>query len=155
MDYTKTVPFNGDSQKALEFSLNLFTQQGFTIVRKHEYGHELTGPGMVSSRQNPLVGISKVIVRIKSGQIKVQAEFGGIKKMQTFLILFICGMALFFFILFGFLFRNRPNFNMLLPLAPFLPWPILIPVMIKSFKARTRRALDTLLNNMSMMGEET
>ena len=152
MDYETEIPFKGDEKKALDVSLNVFISQGFEIVDKRDTSYELMGPGMWSTRQNPLVGISRVMVNAYSDRIKLRAEFGGIKKMQTFLLALICGMALFFIILFGYLFRDAPGYSIFIPLAPFFPWPFLIPIMVRVMKKRTLRAIDTFFKNMNALG---
>jgi hypothetical protein len=155
MDYEKSIPFDGDAKKALEVSLNLFVQQGFKVLENSDSGHELTGPGMISSRQNPLTGISGVRVNAGDGELSIRAEFSAIRKMTLLLVVFLCSLALFFFLFFGVMFRGESDYNVFLPLAPFLPWPFLIPVLLTVFKRRTARALDTLLHNMSTLAKSS
>jgi hypothetical protein len=42
----------------------------------------------------------------------------------------------------------------LISLSPFIPWPLIIPLMALWMKSRTAKALDTLINNMISMGKE-
>jgi len=157
MDYEKTEPFSGNMEKALEVAKNVFIQHNFQIVRNSNSEVEFTGPSMLSSRQNPLVGISRVCIRGTSGNISVEAEFGGIRMLTKYLVLFIVGMAIFFLVVFGIMFskQGQPlNKIILLSLAPFIPWPVLIPIMAIWMKSRTSKALDTLVNNMVTLGKE-
>lgn len=137
--------------KALDFSLNSFIQHGFAIVKKDQRGYELKGPGMISSRQSPLLGISRLICFLQGNQLKLQAEFGAVRKLKKIMILFLCALALFLVLFFALLFNDRPTFNPWLPLAPFLPWPFLIPFMFTIFFNRTRKALDVLIDNAVTM----
>lgn len=155
MDYEKTIPFSGSTEKALEMARNIFIQQNFQIVASADSAVELTGPGMLSSRQNPLVALSSVTIHATGGSLSIEADFGAIKTLTRYLTYFILGMAIFFFVLFGLLFyeQGQPA-RLLIPLAPFAPWPILIPVLAKIMRRRTRRALDTLMNNISAIAVE-
>jgi len=157
MDYEKTVPFGGNVGKAIEAAKNAFIQHNFQIVHDRYLEVELTGPGMLSSRQNPLVGISRIRIRGSSGNLSLEADFEGIRKLIKFLVFFIVGMAVFFVVLFGILFskQGQPVTKIILiSLAPFIPWPVIIPLMAIWMKSRTSKALDTLVNNMAALGRE-
>ncbi len=157
MDYEKTEPFSGNMEKAFEVAKNVFIQHNFQIVRDSDSEVEFTGPGMLSSRQNPLVGISRVCIRGTSGNISIEAEFGGIRRLTKYLVFFIVGMAIFFLVLFGILLskQDQPLYKtILITLAPFIPWPILIPLIHIWMKSRTSKALDRLLTNMIILGRE-
>jgi hypothetical protein len=157
MDYEKTEPFSGNVEKVLEVAKNAFIQNNFQIVRDSDTEVELTGPGMLSSRQNPIVGISRICIRGTSINLSIEAEFGGIRKLTKYLALFIVGMAIFFVVLFGILLpkQGQPlNKTILISLAPFVPWPVLIPLIHIWMKSRTSKALDRLLANMVTLGRE-
>jgi len=157
MDYEKTEPFSGNMEKVLEVAKNVFIQHNFQIVRDSDTEVEFTGPGMLSSRQNPIVGISRICIRVTSGNLSLEAEFEGIRKLTKYLVLFIAGMAIFFVVFFGILFseQGQPlNKTILISLAPFIPWPVIIPLMYIWMKSRTSKALDRLLTNMLTLGRE-
>jgi hypothetical protein len=155
MDYEKTEPLSGNMEKAFEVAKNVFIQHNFQIVRDSDTEVEFTGPGMLSSMQNPLVGISRVCIRGTSGNISIEAEFGGIRRLTKYLVFFIVGMAIFFLVFFGIMFskQGQPlNKIILLALAPFIPWPLIIPIMAIWMKSRTSKALNTLVKNMVALG---
>ena len=155
MDYEKTEPFSGNVEKVLEVAKNVFIQHNFQIVRDSDTEVEFTGPGMLSSRQNPIVGISRICIRGTSGNLSIEAEFGGIRKLTKYLAFFIVGMAIFFVAFFGILFSKQwqpLNKTILISLAPFAPWPVLIPLIYLWMKSRTSKALDRLLANMVALG---
>jgi len=157
MDYEKTEPLSGNMEKVLEVAKNVFIQHNFQIVRHSDKEVEFTGPGMLSSRQNPIVGISRICIRGSNGNISIEAEFGGIRKLTKYLTFFIAGMAIFFVVLFGILLpkQGQPlNKTILKTLAPFVPWPVLIPLIHIWMKSRTSKALDRLLSNMVALGRE-
>ena len=152
MKYSKTISIPGNSEKASDFLLKTFTNEGFRIVSKSRHALEFTGPGMSSTRQNPLRGASDVKITIDFSSITLDAELGGVEKMKKFLIYFISGMALFFVLLFGILHFVHESFKSMEPVtlffivtSPFYVWIILIPLMTKSIKHRAENALDTLI----------
>ena len=153
MDYQKTMPV-ADSEKAVGAAANVFIQHSFRIVEKSKTGVELTGPGMISSRQNPLTGISTIRISQSNGSLSVEAQFGSIRRLIKYLAIFIVGMAVFFVILFGIVFtrQGQPMGTVvLISLAPLAPWPVLLPVIMIWLKSRTSRALDVLLSNIDYL----
>lgn len=160
MEYSKTVPFTGRASKALEVARSTFLPQGFQLTANTEYELRVTGPGINSTRENPLKGISEasIIIRPSTSAIELMATLGGVRKMKLFLIFFPLGMALLFLIVFGVLALNLPDFRrpwiFLIPILSLSPWIFLAPLMARSIAKRTVQAIDTLLNNMVMMGND-
>ena len=156
MDYHKIAVFEGDSQKAVEVARNLFIQHNFRIKSSGDTAIEADGPGTFWTKgQNPMVGISKINVSTSGGQISVEAEFGGVRKTQLYTAFFICGMAIFFLILFGFLFSSQqmPGRKLfVIILSTFAPWVVLLPLMTKFMKSRSAKAIDAMINNMIVLG---
>ena len=157
MDYQKTVPF-ADAAKVLDALTGVFVQHGFRIGEKSETAVELTGPGMISSRQSPLVGISKTRIHRANGSLSIEAEFDSIRRLLKYMGFLIAGLAVFFMVLFGILFtrQGKPIGRVIIvSLVPLAPWPILIPIIGKFLKRRTSRALDTLVHNMTILMQES
>ncbi|MHC4498449.1 MAG: hypothetical protein ACYS21_04975 [Planctomycetota bacterium] len=153
MDYQRTIPV-ADSEKAVGAAANVFIQHSFRITQKSQTAVELTGPGMISSRQDPLVGISKIHISQSSGSLSVEAQFDSIRKLIKYIAVFIVGMAVFFIVLFGVLFtrQGQPIGRIvLISLAPLAPWPVLLPLIMMWLKSRTTRALDVLLSNIDYL----
>ncbi|MHC4060609.1 MAG: hypothetical protein ACYSUC_04855 [Planctomycetota bacterium] len=156
MDYQETMPV-ADAAKALEAVTSIFVQNSFQIVEKSETTVELTGPGMISSRQDPLVGISRIHISQSSGSLSVEAQFDSIRKLIKYIAVFIVGMGVLFVILFGILFtrQGQPlSIIVLISLAPFAPWPVLLPLIMRWLKSRTARALDVLLSNVAYLARQ-
>lgn len=154
MDYEKTISFEGDTGKAMETARGVLMQHGFQIETMSERTLELTGPFMFLNKgDNPLRGISAISLSLSGGSLAIEAEFGIIGKTMKYLVVFILGMALFFLILFGIIFRNDSDFHWWLSVLPFAPWPVLIPLIGKFMKYRTSRAIDVLINNMIAIGK--
>ncbi|HEV7376975.1 MAG TPA: hypothetical protein VGN95_19820 [Pyrinomonadaceae bacterium] len=158
MEYSKTVPFTGRASKALEVARSTFLPQGFQLVASTDHELRVTGPGINSTRENPLKGISEASIIARSSTIEIKATLGGVEKMKKFLIFFPLGMALLFLIVFGVLAFTVPALRrpwfFLIPLLALSPWLFLAPLMSRMIGRRTMQAIDTLLNNMVMLGTD-
>jgi hypothetical protein len=158
MEYSKTVPFTGKASKALEVARSTFLPQGFQIVANTDYELRVTGPGINSTRENPLKGISEASIIARSSAIEIKATLGGVEKMKRFLTFFPLGMALLFLIVFGILAWKLPALRhpmfFLTPALALSPWIFLAPLMSRQIGKRTMQAIDTLLNNMVMLGND-
>ncbi|MBN2327054.1 MAG: hypothetical protein JXR73_07855 [Candidatus Omnitrophica bacterium] len=145
MEYQRTIALQGESEKAFAFAVNIFVQNNFLMKKLGSGEVELTGPGMNSTHQNPLTGVSRARLKLLRQKIQCEAEFGGVKTMQWFIILFPPGLGLFLFVLFALIQQNlRPALPALLAVSP---WVILGPMMSRWIKRRTEKALDILLDN--------
>jgi hypothetical protein len=158
MDYERTEYFEGDLAKAVDVAKNTFLPNGFEIINSEQSTLEVANRSSLwGYNRHPLNGVSKACVCGGDGKITLKAEFGGVTKMIKYLILFILGMAVFFLVVFGLLFglqQGQPVRKIfLMSLAPFAPWPVIIPLMGIWFKKRAYKALDTLLNNMVVLAK--
>ena len=121
---------------------------------------EAEGPGMNSTRENPLTGASRVRIVHRNGQLQLGAELGGVRKMCRFVAFFPMGLGLalaaFFAVLFGMILRQGPSpwLPAVIPLFAVAPWPLIAPALSRHITRRTVRALDTLLSNMASAGQE-
>jgi hypothetical protein len=158
MEYAKTVPFTGRASKALYVAQSTFISQGFQIVANTDSELRVTGPGMSSTRENPLRGVSEATIIVRPEAIEIKAILGGVERIKTFLRFFPLGMALFFLLVFGVLALTVPVLRIwwifLIPLLALSPWLFLAPMIARSTEKRTTQAVDTLLNNMMVMGRD-
>jgi hypothetical protein len=158
MEYSKTVPFTGEAAKALEVARSTFLPQGFQLVSSTDYELRVTGPGINSTRENPLKGITEalIVIRPSASAIEMRATLGGVEKMKKFLTFFPLGMAILFLLVFGVLALTVPALRnplfFLIPILALSPWLFLAPWMSRMIGRRTTQAIDTLLNNMVMLG---
>ena len=157
MEYSKTVPFTGYGAKALDVARSVFMGQGFQITTSSDYELRVTGPGLNSTKENPLKGVTDATIIVRAASIECKAILGGAEKMRTFLRLFPLGLGIFFLIAFGALALVLPDFRrpwiFLIPLLALSPWLFLAPIISRFIEKRTMQALDTLLNNMVVMGK--
>lgn len=157
-EYSKTVPFVGHAAKALDVARTTFMSQGFQIVTNSDYELRVTGPGLNSTKENPLKGVSEASIIIRAPAIEIKANLGGTQKLNKFLRIFPLGMALLFLIVFGVTALILPDFRQwwvfLILVLALSPWLFLSPIMIRWIEKRTVEAVDTLLNNMVVMGKD-
>jgi hypothetical protein len=160
VDYEKAVDFAGDGCSALEVARGALMQVGFEVSPIKDDAFRAEYSGFFDTRRNPLLAASTIVITARGGRLALGADLGGIRKLKKFLFVFIGGMALLFLVGFGaFLLpqvlegRLHPAM-FAVPVAPFAPWPVLIPLILKATRARALKALDTLLGNIRTIGEE-
>ena len=160
MEYSKTVAFTGRPSRALDVARTTFMSQGFQVIASTDSELRVTGPGMNSTRQDPLKGVSEATVIVRPSAIELRARLGGAEQMKRFLTFFPLGMALLFLIVFGVLafVVNVPAFRrpliFLIPLLALSPWLFLAPMMSRMIERRTTQAVDALVNNMILLGRD-
>lgn len=171
MNYTRSLKLDGSPDAAILSVLTTLTNNGFQIRKRGDRSASLSGPGLNSTKQNPLLGASEVGVIVEGDQIRLDAELGGMERMQRFVtrfpFLLSFGLALFFIALlaiyslvlpigFGPAGRFGPAAGIgwssclsiiALVMLPALPWIVISPWMSRHIERRTLTALDTLLGN--------
>lgn len=159
MEYEKTLPFAGDSETALKAARSVLMQTGFEVTPLEDGSFQARHSGSVNTRQNPLKGATTVVVAARGDSLALGAELGGVRKLRNFLIVFIGGMALLFLVGFGIFFLPKVRagemspFMLLVPVAPFFPWPVGIPLLVHFYRSRVKNALATLLENARTVGK--
>lgn len=158
IEYSRAVPFAGRAARALSVAQSAFVNQGFEIIASSDSELRVAGPGLRSTGENPLKGVSEAYIIIRSSAIEIKALLGGVQKMKMFLRLFPLLMVLFFLLVFGILAWQLPVFRhawiFLIPVLALSPWLFLAPLMGRNIEKRTKQAVDLLLNNMMMLGRD-
>lgn len=156
----------GPTDGVLQSAITTFTNNGFAITQHDSTSALLTGPGLHSTKQNPILGISSVTLRLHESELVAVAELGGVDSMRRFLIRFPLllgiGLGLFFGIGGGFLFGQHSGVVFGVPWAsgwhwlivamggamlPVLPWLVLAPLISGMVRKRTEKSLETLVKN--------
>lgn len=159
MEYAKTVPFTGKPATALNVARLTFLPLGFQVTSNSDYElRAVATAGYSGTRDNPLKAISETTITVRDSSIEMKATLGGVEKMKTFLRVFPVAMLLLFLIVFGVLAWQLPRLRQwwifLIPILALSPWLFLAPLMTRMIERRTAQAIDTLLNNMVVMGQE-
>ena len=159
MQYAATRPFRGDTGKAFGLAESALTALGFQFTSRTTDSIEMTGPGMNSSRESGLMGATRIRCSHSGSELAVEADLGGVAFLTRFVTLFppaLClGLGVVFFVVFGVVFG--PGIWMVPVVAATgglaVMWLFLGPLMARSFRKRTDRALDALLANMVAIGD--
>ncbi|MCH9653351.1 MAG: hypothetical protein K0U86_04560 [Planctomycetes bacterium] len=165
-NYSNSVSFDGDPQQALSAASTVLIANRFSVVKQESHQIDFSGPGMNSTKQDPLVGASEVIVHVKDGRLTVVAKLGGVASMQRFVSRFPLWLGLGMGTGFGLitvavlagvqLFAGNigarfpmiwfyPLLALLIPLLAVSPWFFLAPWIGGKLEKRTTAALDALL----------
>lgn len=168
-DFEVEAQTTEDPRQALSKAMLVLETVGFRIVSCDERNAELQGPGLNSTKQNPLLGATSIQLRCSERTIYLTAKLGGVATMQRFLTWFplILGLSLgtIFAIAGGFGFGRAAGIPFGVPwaqgfrwivaayamaLMPVAPWLFLSPMLIRVIRKRTKVALETLLQNAVM-----
>ncbi len=144
-----------DFRDLLSIAESQLANRGFRIVKKNDEMVEVTGPGLNSTKQDPLLGASMIRLSGRVGTLNLEAELGGAQFLSNFVRRFpfmLCiGLAIVMEITFALTLpgRNALWFG-LVPILAASPWIIIGPLMAKSILKRTENSLETFLHNLSM-----
>jgi hypothetical protein len=155
-----TETFRGDSKRAMDFMASTLTAVGFRIEKIDESTLSAKGPMMMSNKQNPLLGASKLEIGVSGGSLWARADLRGGKRLFQILGVMILVMAslgegaIYVTTAFGHHHGRVPVWMMdIIPLLALSPWPILLPLMYHMTKRNARRAVQTLLHNAAMASQ--
>lgn len=148
------VNFSGDGERAINSTLQSLLPLGFQIESQGSSRLVVTNSNYRSTKQDPLLGISRAAFNINRFSLEVRAELGGVVKMRNFLLALLIGIGVFdaalFTAMWYFLDELRPHTWLLaFPLAALLPWIFLGPYLTRWIKNRTVDALKKLLDEMA------
>ncbi len=172
--FVTSARITGTNDAVLQTALMVLTGQGFAIKDRSALSADLTGPGLNSTRQNPLLGASKIHLEIADQELRLAAELGGVETMHRFLkyfpILLGLGLGVVFAVGGGFLFGQQFGVGFGVPwvqgwrwlvmafagaLLPVSPWLFLSPMMSRMILHRTQNALTTLVNNSEQLSKRS
>ncbi len=157
---------SASSDSILDSAVQTLANQGFAISDRTMNSVTLNGPGLNSTRQNPLLGATKITLTINGKNLDADAELGGVERMQRFLTRFPFLLGLVLGLLFGVgggvLFGQLFGVGFGVPWAqgwqwlvaaicfamlPVAPWLFISPLMSRSIQKRTEHAIATLVHN--------
>jgi hypothetical protein len=170
--YEASIPVSNRPVAQLEVAMSILAGQGFEVTHRDATSAALRGPGLNSSRQNPLLGATHVELRLESEELRLYAKLGGVDAMRRWLMWFPfvlgLGLGLFFALAGGVMFGRQfvvplgDTWNrgwrwiavaFAAALVPVSPWLVLSPLIARQLRRRTERALNTLLKNSTGLSQ--
>lgn len=145
MRYQKSYQLKKSSEDTIKWFITTLSQQGYKIVEKTKSSCRFEGPGLTSTRQNPLLGATKIFV-YTDNKLNLDCSLGGVRWMNKFFIWFPISLNLLLLIIFSFTIGVTLKL-LLIMLGTIAPWPIFIPLINKGLVRRTERAIEVIANN--------
>lgn len=152
------VAVDGDVKESLDRAVTNLTTNGFVIEERRPELVSLSGPGLRSTNQNPVLGASNVEIRSGIAELSMSAELGALRSLNRFVTWFPPPLTLL----------------IVLPWAVLVPlgvvpkgalWPVAIVVGVqlpvwaligfwirRSLRRRTVKALDSVVRNAAQLG---
>lgn len=147
MIYVASTTIAGSPEIALGRIRDALLANGLTITTAESTELTVTGPGLMSTKENPIRGVSVATFLAQGGALRVQAELGGAAFLGRFAIYFPIGLGLFMAAVFWVLLGKSAAVIALLSVSP---WLILGPLMARMIRRRTEKALDALLQGAAI-----
>ena len=144
--YEYSAPFRGDPDAAFSLAKTALLEQGFEILPGSSAELRAEGPGMRSTHQAALLGVSEFRFQIAASTLTVSATLGGVRTMKTFVTFFPPGLILSVVVLLA-VFGHGISY---LGLWLAAPWLVISPLMAALIKRRTTRAVDRLARSMAV-----
>ncbi len=74
MEHSNSITFMGD----VDTARRILMANGFALVAHDDVSMEFTGPGMQSTKQNPILGASRITLEVDREYLRLHAELGGV-----------------------------------------------------------------------------
>ena len=145
-EYKYSASYNGSRAAAFDAARAALLALGFEMTTDSEGELHADGPGMHSSQQASLLGVSHIRFRAGSSRIRATATLGGVRKMIAFICVFPPGLALFLAAIFALLGQE----NWWVAFLAVSPWVILSPLLSRVMQRRTTHAVDALGRSMAL-----
>ncbi len=151
MQYVSSIKIPGPPESAVKVVCDALIANGFAIADANSTGVTATGPGLISSNQNAILGASRASFRTEGGVLHVQAELGGAAWLGRFAMFFPIGLGVLLVIIFGAMWWPQKPTAVVIPLIAVSPWLVIGPLMARSIRRKTERAIDALLQSAASM----
>ncbi len=145
MRYSTSRLFSGNGSKALRVVEAALLPNGFRIVDSSSSRLQLKGPGMQSTKENPIRGATEITVEAKNGTLKLDASLGGVVVLSLFVCLF--PLALWGALALPDLLKSTGQSGALTAKSLYGAgaWLVIGPAMSVWIRSRTTSALDNML----------
>ena len=152
MIYETSASYSGDPRLVMQSACDALSAADMRITTKTDTTIEFTGPKLNSSKENPVRGISNGRLSVTGSSISIKADLSCITRLITILACLFGGMEILGIVVVAIVMRHSSLLPMMLGIliGSAAPWIVLLPLMSRWMKRRTTRAIDTLLNNLSV-----
>ena len=158
MQYETQIEVRSDEEAVLARSAEILISCGFHIALQNENQLTLRGPGMRSTKQNPILGATEITLRrshTMRGKLDVSADLGGVRWMCNFMTYFppllIGGLMTIHLVIANFVLNNMPQglFNKLLAGAVFMLFLFLClgQILGRRIRQNTENAIDACIRD--------
>ena len=144
--YEYSTPFRGDPDAAFALAKTTLLALGFEILPGSSAELRAEGPGMRSTQQSALLGVSEFRFQIAASTLTASVTLGGVASMKAFVMFFPIGLILSLVVLLAVLGQGVSYLGLWLT----LPWLVLSPLMAALIERRTTRAVDRLARSMAV-----
>ena len=144
--YEYSTPFRGDPEAAFALAKTALLSLGFEILPGSSAELRAEGPGMRSTQQSALLGVSEFRFQIAASTLTASATLGGVASMRAFVTFFPPGLILLLVALFAALGHGISYLGLWLA----APWLIISPLMAALIERRATRAVDRLTRSMAV-----
>jgi hypothetical protein len=152
-NYLTSKKFSGKTEAAISSIETTLLPNNFKVTKTTQTTIELTGPGLRSTKENPIRGASEIKIEARNGKLHLEASLCGIRFLAIFVIAFpfllMATLAFLPVILAGGDFSEFNPFILLI----MAPWVFISPMAVVWMRKRTMRALDDMLDNAVVLGE--
>lgn len=155
--YETEVQSDRFDEKSLDFIAGTLATLGFHLEDRTHDRLEATGPGLRSTKQNPLLGVTRIAVHLGHREARASAELGGVDWMRRFVMWFPLSLGVGLGLLAAGMavgLGNQPFSTGLfvfgLAQLTVLPWLFIGPFVVRSIRRRTESSIETLLNNAAI-----
>ncbi len=143
--YQTSIPFHGDADEAMKLAKTTLLSLGFEISNSTATELRVRGPGMHSSQQPALLGVTSLTLKINGYAITADAKLGGAAAMRTFIFVFPPALMLFLLLVFELMKMDVSWVHG----AWILPWFVIAPWMGSMIERKSTRAVNSLVNGMA------
>ncbi len=153
-DIKLSVPFQGDTSKAVQAAIGTLLPHGFRIVRQTATDVEFEGPSMPYQRGSLYWGAGRCWLKVADGQLQLVAEMD-VARRSNRLGLVISLIAIAGLAILAVISAIMSPATILLSLAVAVGFPCFVALVAAAVMHRMRRqvgnAYDTLLKNAATM----
>ncbi|MEO1524539.1 MAG: hypothetical protein AAFX06_03845 [Planctomycetota bacterium] len=162
MDYETELDIDSRAHAVVDNAINMLVACGMTLDRRETKEATLSGPGLRSTNQNPILGVTslRLIERDHpNSRIIIHADLGGVRWLGKFMIRLPLLMTLGFLALYAAFEFAGPQLG--LPVVPpiarwttlgaivfsAMPWFFIRPSAIRKLTQRTEQAIENLIRS--------